>query len=202
MTQLKHSEKLYALMARKAAELGGRRLRRDEWIAVADQFFFDLQKQRARATTHPDAEAIYANYPRKVAKDAALRAISAAIDRKNGEVAGLLESTQAYARAVETWPKAVRFKRGQTGDTFDTVPHPATWFNEGRFDDERSNWPIYGATTKKLVSPAQHEPLRWREYLEADMPDCVYLQEQTPWAQIDADLREHITAKMRAKGFL
>lgn len=187
-------------MARRAETLG-RRLKRSEWLEVADEFFADLQKTRARATIHPDAEAIYAAYPRKVGKDAALRAITAAIHRKGGNAACLLDAATAYAQAVATWPRAVRFKRGQTGDFFDTVPHPSTWFNEGRFDDDRANWPSYGSTAIKPKEAPADEPARWREYLAQEMPDCVYLDGRA-WSAIDADMRQIILEKMRKAGFL
>jgi hypothetical protein len=202
MPALKQSERLFALFARRGQELG-RRLKRDEWFEVADRFFADLGKERSRAETHPDAEAIYASYPRKVGKVDALRAISRAIAGKGGDSVGIADATAAYGRAVETWPKAVRFKRGFDGVEFDTVPNPATWFNRGSFDDDRTQWPVYGprAANAKEQAP-ESEPARWREYLAADMPDCVYLDDGWTWQKIDADLRAHIVGKMRAKGFL
>jgi hypothetical protein len=176
-------------------------LKRDEWLEVADRFFADMTKERIRAAIHPDAEAIYAAYPRKVGKDDALRAISSAIARKGGS-AEILEGCTAYGKAVATWPKAIRFKRGETGDFFDTVPNPATWFNRGSFDDDRTTWPTYGARAANAKETAQDEPARWREYLRADMPDCVYLEEGRTWDKIEPDLRAHILGKMKAKGFL
>ena len=189
------------MFERRGRELG-RRLKKDEWFEVADRFFADAAKEKQRAAIHPDAEAIYAAYPRKVGKDEALRAISSAIARKGGESAELLDACTAYGKAVATWPRAVRFKRGDSGDFFDTVPHPATWFNSGRFDDDRTNWPTYGAMGVKPKETAQDEPARWREYLSEDMPDCVYLQDGRTWASIEPDLRAHILGKMKAKGFL
>lgn len=200
MAQLRQSERLFALMARRAQELG-RKLKRDEWLEVADLFFADLAKARARSFIHPDAEAIYAAYPRKVAKDAALRAISMAIERRGGESLSLLEATNAYAAAVATWPRAVRFKRSETGELFDTVPHPATWFNRGSYDDDRAQWPVYGATCKQKPDLAADEPARWREYLEQEMPECVYLDGRA-WSAIDADMRQIIREKMAKAGFL
>lgn len=202
MSQLKQSERLFTLFARRASELG-RRLKRDEWFEVADRFFADSAKERSRATTHPDAEAIYDAYPRKAGKVDALKAISKAIEDKGGMSIGLAEATEAYGRAVATWPKAIRFKRGSDGVEFDTVPHPATWFNRGSYDDDRKQWPIYG--TRAVIAPDESldaPPARWMEYLREDMPDCVYLEQQTPWSKIDADLRAHILAKMRAKGYI
>jgi len=202
MPALKQSERLFALMARRAQELG-RRLKRDEWFEVADRFFADISKERARAETHPDAEAIYASYPRKVGKIDALRAISRAILSKGGDSSAIADATAAYGRAVETWPDAVRFKRGPDGVKFDVVPNPATWFNRGSYDDDRAQWTVYGprAVNARETAPDE-EPARWREYLQADMPECVYLDDGWTWAKIEPDLRAHIVGKMRAKGFL
>jgi 5-methylcytosine-specific restriction endonuclease McrA len=74
------------------------------------------------------AESIYAAYPRKVAKPAALRAINSAL--KTTSAADLLAKTTAYAEAVASWPDAdAKF-----------VPHPATWYNQQRYLDDPSEW--------------------------------------------------------------
>jgi hypothetical protein len=81
---------------------------------------------------------VYSLYPRKVGKRAALSAIEKAARRAvdagdappDGVIAYLAEATEAYARAVQAWPAGDR----------DYVPHPATWFNQERYDDDRSAW--------------------------------------------------------------
>lgn len=62
-------------------------------------------------------------YPRRVAKKAAFRALQAV--RKNNEVEWerFLNSVQIFARSVR-------------GKDMQYVPHPATWINGGRWDDE------------------------------------------------------------------
>jgi hypothetical protein len=73
-------------------------------------------------------EVIYAEYPRKVGKTAALKAIRIAM--KSTPADRLLERTQAYADAVSRWPASEsRF-----------VPNPATWFNRGSYDDDPATW--------------------------------------------------------------
>lgn len=74
------------------------------------------------------AEAIYEAYPRKTAKQDALRAIAKALkivphDR-------LLERTNAYATATMLWSEVDR----------QFIPHPATWFNRGSYDDDPQTW--------------------------------------------------------------
>jgi hypothetical protein len=75
----------------------------------------------AKPAFHPDAEGVYAAYPRKVAKPAALKAITAAVGRGYAPDV-LLAKTRQYARAV-------------LGKDMQYVPHPATWFNQDRFND-------------------------------------------------------------------
>lgn len=83
-------------------------------------------------------EKIRLAYPRKIGKLAAQRAIERAIERESmGEQLYLertcqeiLASTQAFALAVQGWPaNDQRF-----------VPHPSTWFNQGRYDDDPTEW--------------------------------------------------------------
>ena len=71
---------------------------------------------------------IYLAYPRRVARANAEKAISKALGAKTH--AELLTATQAYAEAVKTWPEADRR----------FVPHPATWFNRGSYDDDPATW--------------------------------------------------------------
>lgn len=70
------------------------------------------------------AEMVYENYPRKVAKPDALRAISGAISTYGFKF--ILDRTIAYSSAVKGT------------DTF--LPYPATWFNADRFNDDPSEW--------------------------------------------------------------
>lgn len=89
----------------------------------------------------PTVEMIYQAYPRKIGRTAAEKAIGQLL--KNGCAAGhLLERTQAYAGAVAHWNAGER----------QYCPHPATWFNQGRYDDDPKEWrrgaaPFRQATT-------------------------------------------------------
>jgi hypothetical protein len=71
-------------------------------------------------------QGIYDAYPKKVGRPAALKAIARAI-KKGADPARLLELTQKYAAAVK-----------DTDPQF--IPHPATWFNQERFNDDPSTW--------------------------------------------------------------
>jgi hypothetical protein len=57
---------------------------------------------------------------------------------KSGEITELelQAKVRAYAEAVSRWPREARYTPAGT----DTVPHPATWFNGGRYTDDPANW--------------------------------------------------------------
>ena len=71
------------------------------------------------------AESIYQAYPRKVAKDKAIAAISKAMKKISPST--LLEKTNVYAQSVK-------------GKERNFIPHPATWFNGRRFNDDPEEW--------------------------------------------------------------
>lgn len=75
-----------------------------------------------------DVESLYSLYPRKIGKGSALKAIRKALKSTDAEV--LREAVGAYAEAVGRWPKEER----------QFVPHPSTWFNSRRWEDDRSEW--------------------------------------------------------------
>jgi hypothetical protein len=98
-----------------------------------------------------DAEVIYAAYPIKVGKIAALKAIAVAL--RSMPAADLLAKVQAYAAAVAKWPHALRYSDGR-----DTVPHPRTWFNQGRFLDDPATWARSAAASSE--TPAKQPLMR------------------------------------------
>jgi len=76
-------------------------------------------------TLEEQALALYRAYPRKVARKAAVRAIKKALLEEPFEV--LLDAVEEYAEA----------RKGQDSQF---TPHPSTWFNQGRWDDDREEW--------------------------------------------------------------
>lgn len=76
----------------------------------------------------PQVESLYKTYPRKVGKVTAIKAIQKALRSHTYDF--LIEATAAYAQAVAQWDET---KLGY-------VPHPATWFNQQRFNDDRVEW--------------------------------------------------------------
>lgn len=77
-----------------------------------------------------DAEKIYEAYPRKIGKAGAVTSILKALTKIDFE--GLMESVQAYAAAVGDLDSENR----------KYVPHPATWFNQERWHDDRREWGV------------------------------------------------------------
>lgn len=74
------------------------------------------------------ASSIYALYPRKVAKAAALKAIKKALV-ENPDI-DIPEAVKEYAKATATWKE----------DDKRFIPYPASWFNGGCFMDDRAEW--------------------------------------------------------------
>jgi len=86
----------------------------------------------------PDLEGIYAEYPRKIGKSGALKAISKAFDRLvNGHDGKKLdpEAANAFLRL-----SVQQFARSPAGRAGEFTPHPATWFNDSRYLDDPQEW--------------------------------------------------------------
>lgn len=100
-------------------------------------------KERNIATA--DAEAIYQAYPRKEGKGKALPAIEKALRTTTAEV--LLEAVQAFAKA-------------KAGTDPQFLPHPASWFNARRWEDDRASWLVRpsGAFTGTIFQPITVRP--------------------------------------------
>lgn len=95
-------------------------------------------------------EKIYSAYPKKVGKPAALKAIKTAMSKL--EPSKLLEITQAYAKR-------------RNGD-LQFVPHPSTWFNQERYNDDPSTW-----TTETPKTNGQPQPQK-RSWDDVKISDC------------------------------
>ncbi len=95
--------------------------------ATAESGGFDLKAQ---------AEFIYQQYPRRVAKPRAIPAIKKAI--KAIGYASLAVIVSQYRKATE-------------GADLQYIPHPATWFNQERYNDDPKTW-TRGENGKDLFS--------------------------------------------------
>ena len=76
------------------------------------------------------AEAIYLLYPRKQGRKKALSAITKALKTAGLTELELQAKVREFAAAVSRWPD----------DQKQFIPMPATWFNQGRWEDDPSTW--------------------------------------------------------------
>jgi hypothetical protein len=81
-------------------------------------------KNNTISSSPSNEEQIYSAYPKKVGKPAALRAIRRALRKHSFEF--LLERTQLFAKTCNS--------------PADFIPHPSTWFNQQRFNDDPVTW--------------------------------------------------------------
>ena len=87
-------------------------------------------------TTSPIlVEEIYKAYPRKIGSKAAKLKIRNAC--KEIDPAKLLEITKIYAESCK-------------GQDKQYIPHPATWYGQGRYEDDQSEWTASTQDTPKL----------------------------------------------------
>lgn len=101
-------------------------------------------------------ELIYRAYPRKVAKGAATKSIRKALTKVSFDA--LLAAVDEYARACK-----------QTGKERDFIPYPATWFNQERWDDDRTEWWRGGHISPRGKSTvAEHNAEAFREVFGDD----------------------------------
>lgn len=180
-------ENLISACTDKAKTLG-RKLTSMEVVECACECHAKATKERKKAAVVPDAEQVYALYPKKVGKEDALRAISAAL--KKHDLPYLLDKTNQFRECVESWPSSYRYFQ----DGGDRCPHPASWFNAGRYADDPREWKRHGARSAgpapKIVPP---EPSGWR----SEFPDFLHVD--SPWAHIDDASRQHIILTMATK---
>jgi len=177
-------EQLIAACTAKATTLG-RKLTSLEIVGVACECHAKATKERRKAGVLPDAEQVYALYPRKVGREDALTAISGSL--KKHDLAYLLDKTNQFAEAVKSWPSSYRYFQ----DGGDRCPNPATWYRQGRFADDPSTWRRHGAHTaapSNRVSPP--EPMGW----QAAFPD--FLDRDKHWSQLQPAQQAYIVANM------
>lgn len=120
---------------------------------VADPVMIDQPEPTAKF----DSEVIYQAYPRHVAKQDAIKAIGKALIllRKRGKAPTghstwgdwLLDRVKAYATARRAITDA-------DPDENTLTPHPATWMNQGRYDDDPDQW----------TGPTRRNRQKGREY--------------------------------------
>jgi hypothetical protein len=182
-------EFLYAAMLEYRKDCGGN-VSPKMWVEKCDEAHAAWHRARkprqSPKVVSAEAEVIFALYPKKVAKQAALRAIVKALERLPGDILG--ERVRNYAGYVARWRK----------DDRAFVPNPATWFNEGRYDDDPKEWerpnmaPASVSAPAKPAGPMKEPPEGWALRLKSTGSDSVYAAGGTcnrdgacAWASID-----------------
>lgn len=94
------------------------------------------------------AHQIYMVYPRKIARPSALRAICRALRKVPFQI--LLEKTKKFADITAK-------NLAADADSKRFVPHPATWFNQERYNDNPAEW-----VRKPIQKPIQTIQLEHR----------------------------------------
>ena len=79
-------------------------------------------------------EAIYAAYPRKIAKKLAVEKIRIALQSLHKE-----HGDENFAYLIDRTRKFAKSPAGKRGEF---TPHPSTWFNQGRYMDDPKEWYI------------------------------------------------------------
>lgn len=84
---------------------------------------------------------IYGSYPRHVGAVAAYKSISKAVARLMAGEAGLPKHSLREAQ-IRLYRAAKAYAESPHGMQADKtlIPHPATWFNQGRYLDDPSEW--------------------------------------------------------------
>jgi hypothetical protein len=80
-------------------------------------------------------ERIYQAYPRKVGKVAALKAIDRALALVQKEKSATCETAADFL-----YSQTVKFAQSPAGQSGKFTPHPATFFNSGRYFDDPNEW--------------------------------------------------------------
>lgn len=114
---------------------------------------------------HPaDVAAVYDAYPRKIGKGEAYRAIEKALVRlvKDGNrdpdpVSWLLARVQTFAHSP-------------AGNAGSYTPHPATWFNADRFDDDPKEWERQKSNSHHAPPGPRINPLTGKPIIEKESP--------------------------------
>lgn len=91
---------------------------------LSDASSIKSESQSSAGATY-EAESIYNVYPRRVGKPAAIKAIVKAIAEFGFE--HVYRATKSYSKA-------------RNGADMKFTPHPATWFNQQRFNDDPATW--------------------------------------------------------------
>lgn len=139
------------------------------------------RKERKKSGIHPLAEKVYDLYPKKSGKDAALQAITKALQKHSLEY--LLDKTAQFAACVAAWPSSYRYFQ----DGGDRVWNPVNFYRDGHHEDDASEWKRKGSRTAPPTLGLQ-EPEGWR----FAHPESRPVTDNIPWVNIDRATQQYI----------
>ena len=129
--------------------------------------------QRAKRANPGTAEDIYKLYPRKVGRGAAIKAIQKALTIVDPVV--LREAVMVYAEETSHWPESEK----------QYIPHPATWFNQQRWEDDKRQWHRGGGSERQLSEyqkvVIKNSEIREMKELEGRFPEA-FMRKDNPKA--------------------
>lgn len=128
------------------------------------------KKQKTNEATDI-AISIYDAYPKKIDKKRAMQSINKAIidmKRNGGTAENLLETVKQYRREVE------RHGLNPRHEKWASIPHPSTWFNQGRYENDPAEWTALFREGKhtdiEKPQEVEQEPKFWRKVLKHMYP--------------------------------
>jgi hypothetical protein len=137
-------------------ESAGRVDTRDKRLDTGDK---NSSSKSKPSTDNEQDEKIYEAYPRKVGKEAALKAIRKAVERLvKGDKTH--PPRDAYSARRFLWKKAAQYSASPAGQksldkNHEFRPHPSTWFNQGRYFDDPSEWVKPNGATNANIPPSK-----------------------------------------------
>ncbi len=152
----------------------------DQWHAA--------RRKRQGLVVSPGCHRLYALYPRHIGKEAALKAIGKALEKEPEEK--LVAAVNRFKFATDRWPK----------DERQFIPHPATWFNEGRYEDDPAEWDR-GHAAPRTPAPKPEpieEPSGWLTWARAHLDTWIRLEDggSPTWASLRPDEQIMIVRQM------
>lgn len=161
------------------------------WIEMVDRWHGEWHKAQRRTALppiSPDCHRLYAAYPRKVGKAAALKAIAKAL--KSAPLEKVEAAVNRFKFSTDRWKRTDR----------EFIPHPATWFNEARWEDDPSEWERGGPPRAAQPAP-EPEPKGWLEYMLSAFPGWIKFSDgsRPTWDSLDQSTRTVVIESMRAK---
>lgn len=115
------------------------------------------KEDKGRASPYSDAFTVWWDvYPRKAGKLKAAKAYEAAASRIKAERS--CDPLDAYGRLLDAVVEFAASDKGRGDKQF--IPHPTTWLNEGRYDDDPEAWKDAKSGTNRIGDgPGQrHDP--------------------------------------------